>query len=53
MMQFDFAAVSARDRYKLLGGLVVPRPIALVTTRSADSRDNAAPFRDHARVLPR
>ena len=44
MMQFDFAALSARDRYKLLGGLVVPRPIALVTTRSSDGRDNAAPF---------
>ena len=33
-MEFDFAALSAEDRYKLLIGLVVPRPIALVTTMS-------------------
>jgi flavin reductase (DIM6/NTAB) family NADH-FMN oxidoreductase RutF len=43
-MRFDFAELSAADRYKLLGGLIVPRPIALVTTRSADGRSNAAPF---------
>ena len=29
---FDFAALSPRERYKLLIGTVVPRPIALVTT---------------------
>jgi flavin reductase (DIM6/NTAB) family NADH-FMN oxidoreductase RutF len=52
-MQFDFSALPARDRYKPLGGLVVPRPIALVTTRSGDGRDNAAPFGDRATVLPR
>jgi flavin reductase (DIM6/NTAB) family NADH-FMN oxidoreductase RutF len=43
-MLFDLAALSASDRYKLLAGLVVPRPIALVTTQSADGRVNAAPF---------
>ena len=43
-MRFDLAALSAADRYKLLGGLVVPRPIALVTTHSAERRVNAAPF---------
>ena len=43
-MRFDFAALSPADRYKLLGGLVVPRPIALVTTQDADGRTNAAPF---------
>jgi flavin reductase (DIM6/NTAB) family NADH-FMN oxidoreductase RutF len=43
-MQFDLAALPSRDRYKLLAGLVVPRPIALVTTRSEDGRDNAAPY---------
>ena len=43
-MRFDLAALSATERYKLLGGLVVPRPIALVTTRSADGRSNAAPI---------
>jgi flavin reductase (DIM6/NTAB) family NADH-FMN oxidoreductase RutF len=43
-MLFDLAELSATERYKLLGGLVVPRPIALVTTESADGRVNAAPF---------
>jgi flavin reductase (DIM6/NTAB) family NADH-FMN oxidoreductase RutF len=43
-MRFDLAALSARERYRLLGGLVVPRPIALVTSQSPDGRVNAAPF---------
>lgn len=43
-MEFDFAALSAEDRYKLLIGLVVPRPIALVTTMSPAGAVNAAPF---------
>ena len=43
-MRFDLAELAAGERYKLLGGLVVPRPIALVTTQSADGRVNAAPF---------
>jgi flavin reductase (DIM6/NTAB) family NADH-FMN oxidoreductase RutF len=43
-MRFDFAELSPAERYKLLGGLVVPRPIALVTTQDADGRTNAAPF---------
>jgi flavin reductase (DIM6/NTAB) family NADH-FMN oxidoreductase RutF len=41
---FDFRALSARDRYKLLIGTVVPRPIALVTTVDLEGRVNAAPF---------
>jgi flavin reductase (DIM6/NTAB) family NADH-FMN oxidoreductase RutF len=43
-MRFDLAELSAAERYKLLGGLVVPRPIALVTTRGPEGRVNAAPF---------
>ena len=43
-MQFDFGELPAAERYKLLGGLVVPRPIALVTTCSKEGRTNAAPF---------
>ena len=43
-MRFDFAEPSATERYKLLGGLVVPRPIALVTSLSAAGQLNAAPF---------
>jgi flavin reductase (DIM6/NTAB) family NADH-FMN oxidoreductase RutF len=43
-MHFDFTALPARDRYKLLVSVVVPRPIALVTTVDAQGRANAAPF---------
>jgi flavin reductase (DIM6/NTAB) family NADH-FMN oxidoreductase RutF len=43
-MRFELAELSAGERYKLLGGLVVPRPIALVTTQSPNGRINAAPF---------
>ncbi|MEQ9095962.1 MAG: flavin reductase family protein [Phycisphaerales bacterium] len=34
----------ASDRYKLLIGMIVPRPIAFVSTISADGRTNLAPF---------
>jgi flavin reductase (DIM6/NTAB) family NADH-FMN oxidoreductase RutF len=43
-IQFDFAKLSAPERYKLLCGLVVPRPIALITTISDTGVVNAAPF---------
>jgi flavin reductase (DIM6/NTAB) family NADH-FMN oxidoreductase RutF len=43
-VHFDFAALSARDRYKLLIGTVIPRPIAFVTTVDGLGRPNAAPF---------
>ena len=39
---FDFRALSAREKYKLMIGTVVPRPIALVTTVDLDGRVNAA-----------
>lgn len=41
---FAFDALSARERYKLLIGTVVPRPIAWVTTVDRDGRTNAAPY---------
>ncbi len=41
---FDFGQLTPRERYKLLIGAVVPRPIALVTTISRDGVANAAPF---------
>lgn len=41
---FDFGALTARERYKLLIGTVIPRPIAFITTVSKDGRFNAAPF---------
>ncbi len=37
--------LTAKERYKLLSGTVIPRPIAFVTTRSTESgKTNAAPF---------
>ncbi|MEP7172188.1 MAG: flavin reductase family protein [Aestuariivirga sp.] len=41
---FDFTTLSERQKYKLLIGTVVPRPIALVTTVDKDGKTNAAPF---------
>ncbi|HTS94649.1 MAG TPA: flavin reductase family protein [Stellaceae bacterium] len=43
-MEFDFTTLPPRDRYRLLIGAVVPRPIALVTTVAAAGTVNAAPF---------
>ena len=43
-MQIDFSTLSAYQRYKLMASLIVPRPIALVTTRNAAGVVNAAPF---------
>jgi flavin reductase (DIM6/NTAB) family NADH-FMN oxidoreductase RutF len=43
-LSFKFADLQPRQRYKLLCGLVVPRPIALVTTLSPAGVVNAAPF---------
>ncbi len=41
---FDFADTESRDRYKLLSGLVVPRPIGWIGTRRPDGTNNLAPF---------
>lgn len=43
-MDFDFSALSAPDRYRLLTNFIGPRPIALVGTRSAGGHNNAAPM---------
>ncbi len=43
-MKLAFEGLTTTERYKLLSGLVTPRPIALVTTRNAEGGDNAAPF---------
>ena len=43
-MEFDVARLSVAERYKLLIGGIVPRPIALVSTVSADGDPNVAPF---------
>src|ERR1700682_6771386 len=39
-----FRELDPHDRYKLLCGVVVPRPIALVTTLDDNGKVNAAPF---------
>jgi len=43
-LSYDPATLSLRDRYKLLISLVIPRPIALVTTLGPTGIVNAAPF---------
>lgn len=43
-MRFDLAAMEPRDRYKLLTGTVVPRPIGWIATVDAQGRRNLAPF---------
>src|ERR1700730_10437218 len=44
MAGISFPDIDPRDRYKLLCGLIVPRPIALVTTCNENGLVNAAPF---------
>lgn len=44
MTTFKLADLTPPDRYKLLAGLVVPRPIALITTLSTEGIVNAAPY---------
>lgn len=41
---FDLGSAESRDRYKLLSGLVVPRPIGWIGTRRTDGSNNLAPF---------
>jgi flavin reductase (DIM6/NTAB) family NADH-FMN oxidoreductase RutF len=44
MTEVDFDQISSYERYKLMASLIVPRPIALVTSLGANSVVNAAPF---------
>ena len=43
-MRLDFAALGAAEAYRWMTATVTPRPIAWVSTRSADGVDNLAPF---------
>lgn len=43
-MQLNLAELTATQRYHVLSSLVVPRPIAWVTTLNEDGAVNAAPF---------
>ena len=43
-MIFDFEKIEAKDRYKLMAGGIIPRPIAWIVTVGLDSVVNIAPF---------
>ena len=43
-MKFDLEKTSNSETYKLLIGLIVPRPIALITSMDEKGQLNAAPF---------
>src|SRR5258708_28618207 len=43
-MDLELAGLSVHERYKLLIGLVIPRPIAWVSTWSENGLANCAPF---------
>src|SRR5699024_11713594 len=44
MIQFSPEELSERDNYKFLIGSIIPRPIALITSVSANKVLNIAPF---------
>lgn len=43
-MYFHLADLARKQRYKLIAGAIIPRPIALTTTWNSDGTVNAAPF---------
>jgi flavin reductase (DIM6/NTAB) family NADH-FMN oxidoreductase RutF len=43
-MDFHLAELPPSHAYKLMVGLIAPRPIALITTKDEEGRLNAAPF---------
>ena len=43
-MEIDIESLTPHQRYKLMSSLIVPRPIALITTLSDNGVVNAAPF---------
>ena len=43
-MKIELEKLSPRDRYKLLAGFIVPRPIAFVSTCDPNGNNNLAPF---------
>src|SRR6516225_9600100 len=44
MLSIDPVGQASRQIYKLMTGIIVPRPIALVSTVDADGAANVAPF---------
>lgn len=43
-MIFDVIDLASQEKYRLLSGGITPRPIAWISTRSADHIDNLAPY---------
>ena len=43
-MDLEFAALPLQERYKLLASLVIPRPIAWISTVNAAGVNNCAPY---------
>ena len=43
-MEIDVQALSLKDAYKLMTGLIAPRPIAMVSTQSAEGLAHIAPY---------
>lgn len=43
-MIFDVLALKGQEKYRLLSGGITPRPIAWISTRSAEGIDNLAPY---------
>ncbi|MCC7346489.1 MAG: flavin reductase family protein [Variibacter sp.] len=43
-MELVLSELSIQERYKFLTALVIPRPVAFVTTKDANGLHNAAPF---------
>lgn len=44
MAQFDLTALATKDAYQILARVVAPRPIAFVSSLSADGVGNLAPY---------
>jgi flavin reductase (DIM6/NTAB) family NADH-FMN oxidoreductase RutF len=51
-MQFDPSVMESQDIYKILAGVVVPRPIAFVSTVDRDGVTNVAPFSFFLPITP-
>jgi flavin reductase (DIM6/NTAB) family NADH-FMN oxidoreductase RutF len=43
-MDFTISELSQYERYKFLSALVIPRPVAFITTKNVKGQHNAAPF---------
>ncbi len=43
-MEIPFSDLSQRERYRLMTSLIVPRPIAWISTQDAAGRSNLAPY---------